>query len=322
MKQKILIGILSAEALVCVLFVSLQTSLDGVFTTVIAFPFEQIGSGLRFLSLSGEPGNIVAIVLYTAICLLPVAVLAILWKRRKLCAEDGLLVLLSVLLFAVLYIMINPGSLRMSTDGVAGRTIVKAIYGSIVYSIICGYIVLRVLRLFLTGKADKSIHYISVMLCLLNMLFVYMIFGAGFKSMLDLFAALRSGNIGNEHLPGPSYIFLVLQFAVDALPHALSIFIVFSSLRLLNEIKKDRFSAETIDVAKRTARLCTIALVAVTLANIVFDVLPLIFIETLLVITVSVQIPILSIIFVMVALLLTRLIAENKQLKDDNDMFI
>jgi len=322
MKQRVLVGILIVEALVCILFVSLQTSFAGVFSTVMAFPFEQIGLGLRHLSLSGELGNIVAIVLYIAICLIPAAIVLILWKKRKLYAEDGLLVLLSAVLFVVLYVMINPGALRISTGGAVGLTVVKTIYGSVAYSIICGYIILRVLRRITIGKADKNIKYISVMLCLLNMLFVYMIFGAGLHDVIGHFAALRGGNIGNEHLLGPSYIFLVLQFFVDALPHVMNILIVFSALRLLYEMKEDRFSIETVTAAKQTTRLCTIALVAITLANIAFNVLPILFIGTLLVINVSVQIPILSIIFVMVALLLTRIITENKQLKDDNDMFI
>jgi hypothetical protein len=36
----------------------------------------------------------------------------------------------------------------------------------------------------------------------------------------------------------------------------------------------------------------------------------------------TVQIPVLTIAFVLAVLLLSRFIAENKRLKDDNDMFI
>ena len=46
------------------------------------------------------------------------------------------------------------------------------------------------------------------------------------------------------------------------------------------------------------------------------------FMKTLLVVNGSVQIPILSMAFVLAALLLAQYIKENKQLKDDNDMFI
>lgn len=42
-----------------------------MFETIITFPFVQLASGLRHLSLSGNTGNIIAIILYAAFCLLP-----------------------------------------------------------------------------------------------------------------------------------------------------------------------------------------------------------------------------------------------------------
>jgi len=322
MKQKILVGALSVEALVCVLFCILQTSFTGVFSAVMAFPFEQIGMGLRSLSLSSGFGNAAAIVIYFAASLLPIAAVIILRKKRKLCAEDGLLGLLSAVLFAVLYIMINPDVISTWTSGIAAQSIGKAILGGIVYSVLCGYFVLRVLRLFSAGGMEKLIRYLSVMLRLLTVLFVYLIFGACFNVLLNSIMALQAGNIGNEHLLGASYIFLVLQFVVDALPYALNILVIFTALRLLNEMQADRYSAETVAAAGQISKLCAAALVAMVLANVGFNLLQFLFAKSLFVINSSVQIPVLSITFVLATLLLTRLVTENKQLKDDNDMFI
>ncbi len=47
MKERHLFTLLSVEAAACVLFCILQRSLSGLFSTLIAFPFEQIGAGLR-----------------------------------------------------------------------------------------------------------------------------------------------------------------------------------------------------------------------------------------------------------------------------------
>jgi len=321
MKQKILVGLLSVEALACVLFCILQTSFAGAFSAVMAFPFEQIGMGLRSLSLSSGIGNAAAIVVYFATSLLPIAVL-ILRKKHKLCAEDGLLGLLSVVLFAVMYIMINPGIINTWTSGVAAQSVGKAILGGMVYSILCGYFVLRVLRLFSNGATEKLVRYMSVMLRLLTVLFVYLIFGACFNGLLNSIAALQAGNVGNEHLLGASYIFLVLQFVVDALPYAFNVLVIFAALRLLDEMRLDRYSADTVAAAGQISRLCATALVAMVLANVGFNLLQFLFAKSLVVINSSVQIPIFSITFVLAALLLTRLVTENKQLKDDNDMFI
>jgi len=322
MKHKILVGLLSAEALACVLFCILQTSFAGAFSAVMAFPFEQIGLGLRSLSLSSGLGNAAAIVIYFAASLLPITAVLILQKKRKLYAEDGLLGLLSVVLFAVLYVMINPGVISTWTGGITAQSVGKAVLGGMVYSVLCGYFVLRVLRLFSDGGTEKLVRYMSVMLRLLTVLFVYFIFGACFNGLLNSIAALQEGNVGNEHLLVASYIFLVLQFVVDSLPYAFNVLITFAALRLLDGMRADRYSAETVVAAGQISRLCAVALVTMVLANVCFNLLQLLFAKSLLVINSSVQIPVFSITFVLAALLLTRLVTENKQLKDDNDMFI
>ena len=43
MKEKHLLTLLSIEAAACVLFCILQRSVSGFFSTIVAFPFEQLG---------------------------------------------------------------------------------------------------------------------------------------------------------------------------------------------------------------------------------------------------------------------------------------
>ena len=322
LKHRILVVVLSVEALACILFCILQTSFEGAFTATIAFPFEQIGVGLRVMSLSGWLGNAVALIAYCTVSLLPVAALLILRKKRRLCAEDGLLVLLSAVLFVVLHIMINPGIINTWAGGLTAQYVGKAILGSTVYSVLCGYFLLRVLRLFSDGGTEKLVRYMSTMLLLLGMIFVYLIFGTCFGGLLNSIAALRAGNVGNEHLLGTSYVFLALQFMVDALPNVFNVLVVFAGLRLLGEMQRDRYSVETMVAAGQIARLCKMALITTVLANIGFNLLQLMYAESLRVINSLVLIPVFSLAFVLAALLLARLVTENKQLKDDNDLFV
>lgn len=79
------------------------------FSYLITFPFEQIGWGLRKLSLSGAAGNVFAIIIYILICLIPCLILWRLKKTERFLKTDFFLPFLSVLLFAVIYYMINPG---------------------------------------------------------------------------------------------------------------------------------------------------------------------------------------------------------------------
>lgn len=84
MKERHLFTLLSVEAAACVLFCILQRSLSGLFSTLIAFPFEQIGAGLRVLSLSGAVGNVVAIILYILLGLIPAGIWGFLhWRRNQ-----------------------------------------------------------------------------------------------------------------------------------------------------------------------------------------------------------------------------------------------
>jgi len=322
MKRKIHIVQLGITAFLSLLFSIFQNLFAGVFSTLMAFPFEQIGMVLRRLSLSSGVGNVAAIIIYFIVSLLPIAAIFVIMKKRKLYAEDGLLVLFSAVLFAVLYLIINPGILNSLIGGSAGSAVGNAVLGVTVYSVLCGYFVLRILRLFTDGSMEKLVQYMSITLCVLNILFVYMIFGANFSNMLDSITVLQVGNVGSEHLLGASYVFLVLRFIMDALPYIFNVAIVFAALRLLDEMRANRYSDGTVAAAQRVSRFCALALIATVLAIIVFNLLQLLFARPLMIINSSVQIPILSIVFVLAMLLLTRLITENKELKDDIDMFV
>ena len=83
MKKKSFFMILGLEVILCTLFLVMQTLIPNWFSTATAFPFEQIGGLLRILSLSGVVGNIIAILLYVGICLVPSMVYLQLYKKKK-----------------------------------------------------------------------------------------------------------------------------------------------------------------------------------------------------------------------------------------------
>lgn len=322
MKHKKLCVFLACEAVLCILLHSAREILPRAFTAVMAFPFEQIGLGLRALSLSGDTGNIISIVLYTTLCLIPVGILYSLKRVRRLYPEDALLAVLSIVLFAVVYMMINPGLLGPYFGDATGQSVTKAVLGGMVYSVLIGYAVLRILRLFFHADTGRLQKYLEILLCALNALFVYLAFGAYFSSLMDSFDALRSGNTGNEQSLGMSYLFLVLQYVVNALPYILNVLVVFAALELLDELSADRYSEAAVNASEKLSRLCGMALAVIVISNIGFNLLQLVFIKMLAVMNGSVQIPLISVAFTLAVLLLAQYIKENKQLKDDNDMFI
>ncbi len=318
-KDKLFKIALAVEAVLCVLLTVLKTPVGDAFVTAMAFPFEQIGMGLRALSLSGAVGNVFALILYIAVCLLPIGGFLIIKRRRTPVSEDGLLMLLSLMLFVVIYLMINPGIIvQLLRDIPTG----KAVLGGTVYSVLIAYFILRILRLFRTSEVARLQRYLAVLLGILNVVFVYLIFGAGVKSLMEAIAALQAGNAGNESLLGASYVFAALQYLVDVLPYGFDILVVFAGIRLLKKLTTDRYSDETVLAASRLSRLCGKTLSITVLAIASFNLLQLIVAKHLFNIHAAVQVPLFSIAFVLAALLFSRLVAENKLLKEDNDSII
>lgn len=324
MKKILYFGVLLAEALICVVLCVLGNVTGESIAHIMAFPLAPIGDGLRALSLSGGVGNIVAIILYGGISLLPAVALLIHLRKKNLHWEDWLLMVLIPLLFAVLYEMINPGSIPLGPTelGMPGEEVRKAMLGCVVYSVLVGYTVLRALRLFFSAGKKKLQGYVSLLLGMLNVILVYLVFGGCLQKFLQTVESTKAANQGTEDGLTLTYVFLFLQMLVDALPYVLDIMIVFVSQQMLQELGKDAYSREAMEAAEKLSKACGISLKATILSIVVFNLLQLLCGKHLRVVNGFVNIPILSIVLVLAALLVAKLVTEGKRLKDDNDMFI
>lgn len=323
MKRKLFFSFLFAEAVVCMLlhFV-VQEELPEIMFSAFSFPFDQIGQGLRELSLSGDLGNAAAIILYAIFCLIPVFLFIIVWRKRCLHFEDSFLVILSAVLFAVLYWMINPGMMGKYFGSIIGQDIGKTILGGTIYSILFSYITLRILRSLFTAEAKKMYRYLSVLLCALMVLFVYEAFGICFDQVLNNLKTLLAEAEDQKAILISSIVILTSNYIVNVLPYVLDIFVSFAALRLVDEIRLNRYSEGTVMAAGRLSRLCSVSLMIVTLFNIGFHLIQLLLFRNLNHTSVSINIPLLTIAFIFAVLLLAQFVGENKKLKDDNDMFI
>ena len=108
--------------------------------TFFTFPLEQIGLFFRTLSLSGKIGNIIALILYTLLCLSPVLIYFYLrLKKRNVCIDNWLFVL-SAAMFVVVYLMINPGCFPNMNMG--GNIVICGAF----YSMIVTYLIHKVLQ--------------------------------------------------------------------------------------------------------------------------------------------------------------------------------
>lgn len=325
MKEKHLFTLLSVEAAACVLFCILQRSASALFTTIAAFPFEQMGVGLRILSLSGAVGNGAAILLYLVISLIPAIVWFLLKWKKKSEPIDFLLFLLSVFLFILMYYMINPGLLNSGVPGTG-----KWSLGSTFYSVLLGYLLIRALLHYEnagTGQLQKGLW---LLLGTVNIILVYGIFGQELGRLLQSLEAVQKGNTGVQLEGGfftfsnltVTYVFLFLHFIVRIVPYVLNIIVVFLARKLLEAMREDLYQEECIDTAGKLGKFCMWTLIVTIGLDGGFNMLQLFFQNRLYQMEYAVNIPVFSLAFVLAVLLFARYIREMQKLKADNDLFI
>ena len=111
---------------------------------IMYLPFELIGKGLRFLSLSSAIGNVIAIIIYAAISMIPAIYIIYQRKRGRTQKEDILLVAFTGLLFYSMYMFINPGLMYQKMPDIFSMDqnsliVMKIIYAFIIYSVLISF---------------------------------------------------------------------------------------------------------------------------------------------------------------------------------------
>ncbi len=324
MKKKLFPALLAAEAAALILPRFFSAQPEAALLSLAALPFAPIGAGLRALSLSGSGGNTAAVALYVLLCLLPTAALLPL-RRRGLHPEDGILVLLSLTLFPVLYYEVNPGLSALAVSGGTGA--VRGVLGGLCWSLLAAWAVLRILRLFYAADAGKLRRCAAALLGILGIYFVYRAAGACVSAFLSDLDALHAGNRSDFPYDAAdsllaSEVFLGLQALLSALPEVCSLLLVFSGLALVESMEGGRFTDGSVAAAETLARRSRLSLTVTVLGAAGLNLLQFLLAGKLLVIRGTLYLPLPAAAFALATLLLARFIAENKRLRDDNDLFI
>ena len=271
-----------------------------------ALPFATVGRWLRSLSLSGPAGNAAALALYWVLSLLPLALLIPL--RRQPVREDWLLGLAVPVGLAVWWCAVNPGWLFPASEAIE-----LACLGGAFWMLMLCWALLRWLR------RGSTLRSLSLALEALGLGLVTAIFGGCFGQLCSSWQRVLAGNTGGHAL---SQAFLLLQFAVSALPYGLELWVLASARRLVSAAAADRYSDQTLRQSAILAGRCRTALCASLLTQTGFDLLQLLCLPSLRTVSASVELPLTSMGVALAALLLAQYVRENKRLKDDNDMFI
>ena len=313
MKRRTLILILVLEAVLIAGLVVLTRLFPDLFTSVFAFPMEQIAAGLNALADTGAVGNGAALVLLAAIALVP-SVFALRTPRgRETLAERITLVILSVVLVVVFLEMIHPTVFRNQPADISHiLDIYHSVLSFTVWSVLVMYIVLRLIRLFRAGNREQLLRHFRIIASFMCMYFT-----------AEFVAALADGvlTFGDGNPTGADGVVRVFRIAADAVPPLFEIAVLLR-VRTLLEIASTEEQEGLVEAANRVSSLSCITLAVTTGLCALKHIVQFPFLPDLTNFSAKLEIPLASIVCVAVTLLVSRLLAENKTLREDNGLFI
>jgi len=302
MKRRTFILLLLGEAAAVWVLAALAGRFPGLISSVPAFPLEMVGAALGTLAKHGRMGNGLAAALWFGIALLPAAAAARGSGKDRLPERIALLAL-SCVLFPAMYGMVNPQAFCPAAAG-ASEDMLKAVKGVIgvsVWSVVVLYVVLRLIRLFRSGSREDLLRYLRALL----------------HALCVLFTAIVAVSMAGGRRQGWSS---VLRLAAAAVPYLLDVVVILRALDLIDAAGENGDALPR--AAERLNRTCCAALGGSAAVTAVVNLIQFFLMPQLSQVAAAVDVPLISTVFAAVVLLLSRLLTENKQLRDDNSLFI
>lgn len=316
MRHKAYALFLTVETALCAALVFVPGFGGEWLLSFLSFPFELVGKLLRLLSLRSRAGDILAWLLCLGLSAAPLWLCIRIRQSRKW--MDLLLPLASVLVFCALYLSVNPMLIKR-WFGEAAALMGLAPVGGAVYSILLTWAILRLVHRMETLEIWQLGSWL---LRTLGAVFVLVAFGSALSGLGQEIAAVRAGNTAAGQPLGLTMVFLVLGYLMEAFSWLLDLWVLFAALSLFNEARADRLGEATVAAAEELYRRARLSLCASLTAALCYDLVQLAVSRKLLSIHTTIRLPVFSVAFLLLMLVLSRLLRENRSLRDDNELII
>lgn len=310
MNKKLLISITIISLFVGILCSQLAIINQSSMAEIILFPFSLLAEALRNLSLKSQIGNGIAIILYIVISCIPLFTYLFIKKRILI---DHLLPILTVELFIILYLLINPQTIQIP--------FLSWTIDIFMTTSIFSYICLRII--YIAKKADKSklSIYFSYALHVIVIAFVFigtLLTVLSFTNEIE--PLLQPNNISaNKQF---TYVILLLEHVVYALPFLFNAYITNECSLLLRKLSKQAYDESILKDISKISNLSYYSVCSIIIMNLGLQIMRILCLQKISDINITLEFPFFSIIFLLTILLLSKLLAENISLKKDNDLFI
>lgn len=300
----------------------------------IFYPFELLGDSLRSLSLTSSIGNVIAIVIYCLISLIPCMIYLWLYKKKKNQKIDYMLPLLSIVLFFTIYYLINP-TLFMKDAYANIPDVGDYMLIGLFYSLTIGYLVTKGIN-YCTVQEEKNLQ--KTLIAILYIIMGILVVTLGNNLLVEFpktMKELMGQNLGNDiwdlkMMPtiggkidmGASMLIVFLQQIVKAVPVIFEIIILFQATKLIHFYEEERYSKQVSNGVERISGLCMNMLKVTVWSNVFLNIIQILVRKQLFNVNIDLTIPMAEIAMVLGGLLITRYVHESQKLKEENDMFI
>ncbi|MCR1840036.1 hypothetical protein [Murimonas intestini] len=292
---------------------------ESIFTKAVTFPLEQTGRILRALSLSGGLGNAAAWVIFFILGIAPAGYLVFRAVKKRAGAPDLLMAVLSVILTGGLYLFINPSYFQVLTPMAGLEEAGKYITGTAFYSVGFGYLILRTVR---SSKA-RGVAGLKAVLAVIIALLAAKVLFIGLPDTAALIKKISMSNTGAGQAELAITVFFQwFGFGVRTLSDGMDIAVLVMGMKLLDELAEDRYTEAPCRASKRLEKTCRAAVTVTVAGCIILNMAQLLAGRYLLKADYTVQIPLVSIAVIMAVMLGAGYLAEGKEIKEENDLFI
>lgn len=282
------------------------------YVAVFGFPFVEIGKLMRFLLQSGKIGSAFAALLWGALSLTPAFFALKNAGKQGRRAENAALLFMSLCLFAGLWAMADGAFADglVPGGGAVMLPVKRAVIGGALWSVIVMWAVFRLLR-YIAGDGEKRL--LRCMKGAVYALCAAFEFGLAFSEAVGLVAGMAAAQ-------NAAAVFAeIVSFVICAAPYAFDLLVASAGITLLDALMSDM---GTVQAALMLAVRAKTALYVSAAAIPAYNLCRVAFAGATNSVNTHVVIMVGSLAFTLAALLLSRLIADNKQLRDENDMFV
>lgn len=295
--------------------------LMGGSAALLAFPYAQAGALLRRLSLASAAGDLAAWLLFFLLGAVPASAWLRLRRRGRLLPGDGALPLFSPALWLLLYAMVNPGLLAglLDLEGAAATEMAQSAAALAFDSFLVLYLTLRLLRRAAEGGPEALPRGLCLALSAVAAACVLLLCAVQVPALLAAFRTEESGLLlGVRQSAFP--LAACARFLIDGGALLADAWAALMGVSLLRELERDRYGEQSVAIAHALAAFCRTALTVLLAATALYNLCSLFALSGGGELQLSV--PVFSIAFSLLMLLLARAMADRRLLQQENELFI